>query len=319
MITRQATVAWSVYAADLDGDGDQDVLSASRFDDKIAWYENEGGGQFGPQQVIMRAADGPESVHAADLDGDGDPDVLSASRDNGKIVWHENEGGGRFGPQQVITTAANEAASVYAADLDGDGDPDVLSASVNDDKIAWYENSPNQLPMPREASPIDPPGQTACRDLTIPASWTTVPGSATTYRFQGKTYEVQNYLAVDVEGTPMIPVVRGVKQNSTSAVAPAQSLEETLAVTARLLNRDASALSLRVGAQTDWREQAKYWDDQQQQYFDSSKGNVAAGRFIVGKLLVAIAAEMASLGTANALMPSTVALSKAVSGRYPRR
>ena len=33
--------ARSVFAADLDGDGDQDVLSASRDDDKIAWYENE--------------------------------------------------------------------------------------------------------------------------------------------------------------------------------------------------------------------------------------------------------------------------------------
>ena len=38
--------------ADLDGDGDMDVLSASDWDDKIAWYENDGSGNFGTQQVI---------------------------------------------------------------------------------------------------------------------------------------------------------------------------------------------------------------------------------------------------------------------------
>lgn len=41
-----------VYAADLDGDGDKDVLSASELDDKIAWYANQGDGTFGPQKVI---------------------------------------------------------------------------------------------------------------------------------------------------------------------------------------------------------------------------------------------------------------------------
>ena len=140
VITNSANQAQGVYATDLDGDGDADVLSASFHDDKIAWYENTGGGTFGPQQVITTNTVSATSVYATDIDGDGDPDVLSASQNDDKIAWYENLGGGSFGLQQVITTNANGAHSVYAADLDGDGDADVLSTSHNDDKIAWYKN-----------------------------------------------------------------------------------------------------------------------------------------------------------------------------------
>ena len=41
----------SVVLADMDGDGDLDVLSASYFDDKIAWYENtDGAGNLVPSR-----------------------------------------------------------------------------------------------------------------------------------------------------------------------------------------------------------------------------------------------------------------------------
>ncbi|MCH7700259.1 MAG: VCBS repeat-containing protein, partial [Planctomycetes bacterium] len=142
-ITTVADGAAQVFAADLDGDGDTDVLSASRYDDKIAWYENTDGlGSFGPQQIITAAANYATSVFAADLDGDGDTDVLSASSSDDKIAWYENTDGlGSFGPQQIISIEADAAYSVFAADLDGDGDTDVLSASIVDDKIAWYENT----------------------------------------------------------------------------------------------------------------------------------------------------------------------------------
>ena len=41
-ISTSADGARSVYATDVDGDGDMDVLSASYNDDKIAWHENDG-------------------------------------------------------------------------------------------------------------------------------------------------------------------------------------------------------------------------------------------------------------------------------------
>jgi hypothetical protein len=121
-----ANGAQSVYAADVDGDGDLDVLSASYWDDKIAWYENDGRQNF-TNHSITSAADGATSVYAADVDGDGDMDVLSASYSNDKIAWYENDGQQSF-TAHTITTSANGAESVYAADVDGDGDIDVLSA-----------------------------------------------------------------------------------------------------------------------------------------------------------------------------------------------
>ena len=137
-----AAGAGSVFATDVDGDGDIDVVSASVNDDKVAWYENtDGAGTFGPQQVISMLAAGAWSVFAMDVDGDGDADVLSASPFDDKVAWYENtDGAGTFGPQQIISTQGDAVKSVFATDVDGDGDTDVLAASGNDSEIAWYEN-----------------------------------------------------------------------------------------------------------------------------------------------------------------------------------
>lgn len=133
----------SVFVADVDGDGDLDVLSASGRDDTISWYENVN--QAFTPHVITTMSDSALSVFAADVDGDGDIDVLSASNADNRIAWYENDGMQGFATTHTITAEADQAASVFAADVDGDGDMDVLSASVNDDKIAWYENNGSQI------------------------------------------------------------------------------------------------------------------------------------------------------------------------------
>ena len=89
VISTTADGAWSVFATDLDGDGDTDVLSAAGH--RIAWYQNAGG--LPPtftERVISTTALRALSVFAADVDGDGDTDVLSASVTDGKIAWYEN-------------------------------------------------------------------------------------------------------------------------------------------------------------------------------------------------------------------------------------
>ena len=139
-ITTSADGAFSVYAVDVDGDGDIDVLSASRADDKIAWYKNDG--ENDPSftaHTITTSADGAFSVYAVDVNGDGYMDVLSASYDDDKIAWYKNDGNENFATH-IISTSAIEAVSVYAVDVNGDGYMDVLSASHDDDKIAWYKN-----------------------------------------------------------------------------------------------------------------------------------------------------------------------------------
>src|SRR5690606_29243025 len=69
-----------IFAADVDGDGDMDVFSASPGDNEVAWYENlDGLGSFGPKNSITNTLDSTWTVYAEDLDNDGDMDVLATS------------------------------------------------------------------------------------------------------------------------------------------------------------------------------------------------------------------------------------------------
>ena len=134
--------ATSVYAADIDGDGYMDIVSASADDHKVAWYKNLNGQGFGDQQLISSETRVANAVLAIDVDGDGDIDVVAASSFDHKIVWFENlDGKGTFSSPKLITDDVYGVRSIFAADIDGDGDLDILSASYDDNKIAWYENT----------------------------------------------------------------------------------------------------------------------------------------------------------------------------------
>jgi hypothetical protein len=101
-----------ISVADLDGDGDPDIVysNGDAFDyapansrpwQGVQWLENTGNLQF----TFHRLADlpGASSPQVADIDGDGDLDVVVVSANNDwndpkapSIVWLENDGRLRF-------------------------------------------------------------------------------------------------------------------------------------------------------------------------------------------------------------------------------
>lgn len=137
-----ASFGRSVFAADVDSDGDIDVLTASRNDDKVVWFENQGGLSF-QEQVLTTSANGAASVFAVDLDGDGDTDVISASNQDSTVAWFENDGEQNFTEREISTNDRGTLA-VFAADFDGDGDIDVLSSATANQELVLHVNDGNE-------------------------------------------------------------------------------------------------------------------------------------------------------------------------------
>ncbi|MCB0807091.1 MAG: T9SS type A sorting domain-containing protein, partial [Bacteroidales bacterium] len=81
--------AYSVYAADMDGDSDMDVVYGT--DTRIAWQKNlDGEGSFGEQQIIYASTFGVAKALTCDINGDNKTDVLGFYP--GHFSWFENPG-----------------------------------------------------------------------------------------------------------------------------------------------------------------------------------------------------------------------------------
>ncbi len=135
--------AISVDAADVDGDGDMDVLGAAGGDDDIAWWENTAGdGTAWTEHTVAGDFDGARAVHATDIDGDGDMDVLGAAYWADDIIcWENTTGDGTAWIAHTVDWDFDGVKSVFSADVDGDGDMDVLGAAWWHDDITWWENT----------------------------------------------------------------------------------------------------------------------------------------------------------------------------------
>jgi hypothetical protein len=136
--THQYGIAVRTWLGDLDDDGDLDLVQAENDnpDGRIAWFENDGRGNWA-RHFIRAEGQGQDwhSLCVADFDGDGDFDVysgagpISASKRFACYIW-ENTGKGRGWVEHVLVTG-KQCHEAEAADVDGDGDIDICTKPWN--------------------------------------------------------------------------------------------------------------------------------------------------------------------------------------------
>jgi len=151
---------WRSVFGDVDGDGDQDLLYTTIYDELL--FLNDGTGTFADVSasrlppVVSTTIDGA----LADLDGDGDLDLVTANTGQQDRLYF-NDGDGFFAdatPERLGTPWIGMIA-LALGDLDGDGDLDLVSAGsdygelveedglfLNDGRGNFAYASPGRLP-----------------------------------------------------------------------------------------------------------------------------------------------------------------------------
>jgi len=156
--------------ADLDADGDQDVLATAVVNDQysdspILYYRNSGSdisAQF-ESPVVAEYVYSAAYPGVGDLDGDGDLDILAGSNTpfGGRFYYLENAGSSTspsflaasgYDPYGLYGGGLGNDFSPVLVDLDGDGDLDVLTGE-DSGNIYYFENI-GSATAPQFAAPV---------------------------------------------------------------------------------------------------------------------------------------------------------------------
>ena len=151
-----------IQSADMDGDGNTDVVVTSSIDSSVSLYRNTSSSTsaitFGSRVIIGSSIGNPSGIALGDLDADGKPDVVVASWIYSGFVkvWKNNSTSGSPSFTGATTLATNRfPAGINIGDLDGDGYPEIVAGNTGQDTgntVSIFRNTP--LPIIGSISPL---------------------------------------------------------------------------------------------------------------------------------------------------------------------
>ncbi len=152
----------AVAVADLNGDGNPDILVLNSGENDMLVYLGLGGNRFAAPLRFFTGTD-PVGLTVADLAGDGIPDIVvaNAGSDDLSVFIGVGQGGGwTLQPRPRLPVGA-DPVSTTVADVYGDGIPDIISVDQGSDDITvlrgvggGFFDDRNPLVLPAGPGPI---------------------------------------------------------------------------------------------------------------------------------------------------------------------
>ena len=134
-----STYPISVTAADVNGDGKVDLITANSGDNTLSVFTNNGSGGF-VLAFSPGVGNNPWSVKAADVNGDGKLELISANQGDNTLTILTNSGSSGFATAGTYAVGSGPHC-VTAVDVNGDGKLDLISANFNDGTLSVLTNN----------------------------------------------------------------------------------------------------------------------------------------------------------------------------------
>jgi hypothetical protein len=129
----------SAVAADINGDGKIDLISANAGANTLTVLTNNGNGVFG-SNATLKVGNAPNQVIAVDIDNNGKVDLIAANTGTNTLTVLTNNGSGVFGSNATLQVG-NNPVFVTAADINGDGEPDLICADYGTNTLTVLTNN----------------------------------------------------------------------------------------------------------------------------------------------------------------------------------
>lgn len=224
-----------IHLADINSDGDMDIVAVGEQVGSIFWYENDGNSPPNFTEHTIASITGIVSVFVNDMNNDGTLDILYASTSNNTIGWYINDGATQpnFIDEEVDINA-NDVFSIVSADMNGDGWQDIVTSmggSMN--QVFVYESDGAVLPgfvarvvdtitgLPSQANIADVDGDGDFDILAGPydfgggeeVSWYENDGTSSPafvkHGLSGATRGIKNIIAEDLNGDGDVEIIAG--------------------------------------------------------------------------------------------------------------